>query len=156
MLARLVNTEKNAGGYWGKLRSTFTCAAYALDLEFHGDVSWRDEECRVALDATTQKLLYPREGDALEDKLRVAEARYQRYFTKTDTFSKSHIWPRRDANGVVRATGLIPAATRVMFFESYGASMGTCAYDLAIKITGQIAAKTSTGRDYKNYKATVD
>ena len=43
-----------------------------------------------------------------------------------------------------------------MFFELYGASMGQCACDLAIKITDQIAAETITERDYKGYKATAD
>ena len=90
-LVRLVGTDKNAGRHWDKLQSKFACAAYVLDPEFHGDAPWRGEECRAALDETTQKLFYPLEGGAPEGKLCEVEAGYQRYFTKTGIFSKNHI-----------------------------------------------------------------
>ena len=82
---------------------------------------------------TTQKLLYPLEGDALGDQLCEVEAGYQRYFTKTGAFSKSQLWSRRDANGVVHPTNL---TSTYMFFESHGASVDPCACDLAINNTG--------------------
>jgi hypothetical protein len=151
-IARQIDIQKDEGGHWTKLRSQFAQAAYVLDPEFYESKPWSDEEARLALMEVTEKLLYPLEGDELDEKMREVERGYQVYFTKGGLFSKPHIWPRLK-NGVAVGSDLMPAYA---FFQSYGASMGPLAQGMAIKLTAQIGTEAIAERDFKNYKSNVD